>query len=195
MMKLVITAWICCVLLLFAGCDRQQAAFTAPQETAQIVADAFSSGDMDAIAEAVFGKPALTLDPEIAALSPEEAENHDGILGDIFKRVTINVQYAALGIAQYEIQAPDMTDVFAEISLNAAEITEDTLREHIRTYAEEAPLITTTVRLPYQTVEGETVFNYQDEAFINAVTGGFLSAYQALYAETLELYMKGLDEQ
>ena len=155
MMKLMIAAWICCVLLLFAGCDRQQAAFTAPQETAQIVADAFSSGDMDAIAEAVFGKPALTLDPEIAALSPEEAENHDGILGDIFKRVTINVQYAGrLGIAQYEIQAPDMTDVFAEISLNAAEITEDTLREHIRTYAEEAPLITTTVRLPYQTVEG-----------------------------------------
>lgn len=195
MMKLVITAWICCVLLLFAGCDRQQAAFTAPQETAQIVADAFSSGDMDAIAEAVFGKPALTLDPEIAALSPEKAENHDGILGDIFKRVTINVQYAALGIAQYGIQAPDMAGVFAEIPPDATEITEDTLREHIRTYAEEAPLITTTVRLPYQTVKGETVFNYQDEAFIDAVTGGFLSAYQALYAETLELYSKGLDEQ
>ena len=84
MMKLVITAWICCVLLLFVGCERQLAASTAPQETAQIVAAAFSSGDMDAIAEAVFGKPALTLDPEIAALSPEEAENHDGILGDIF---------------------------------------------------------------------------------------------------------------
>lgn len=195
MMKLVITAWICCVLLLFAGCDRQQAAFTAPQETAQIVADAFSFGDMDTIEEAVFGETALTLDPEIAALAPKEAKKQDGFLEDIFKRVTIKVQYAALGIAQYEIQAPDMAGVFAEIPPDATEITEDTLREHIRTYAAEAPLITTTVRLPYQTVEGETVFNYQDEAFINAVTGGFLSAYQALYAETLELYMKGLDEQ
>ena len=35
--------------------------------------------------------------------------------------------------------------------------------------------------------------SYQDEKFINAVTGGLLDAFKTLYSEMLEEYMKEVD--
>lgn len=47
------------------------------------------------------------------------------------------------------------------------------------------------VSLGYIVTENQLVVDYQNEGFINAVTGGILDAYKSLYSEILEKYERG----
>ena len=47
--------------------------------------------------------------------------------------------------------------------------------------------------LEYILVDDEPIVNYQNEEFVNAVTGGLLDAYKNLYSEMLEEYTERVD--
>lgn len=59
--------------------------------------------------------------------------SHEGMLEHIFRRVSIKVKKATDSTIVYEIKAPDMRNVFTDI--DAEDISEDELLEHIKSYA------------------------------------------------------------
>lgn len=86
-----------------------------------------------------------------------------------------------------------MSKVFIDMNTNVNNISEDELLDYIKSYVPNAETKETTVSLEYILVDDEPIVNYQDEEFINAVTGGLLDAYKILYSEMLEGYTKGVD--
>ena len=107
--------------------------------------------------------------------------------------MTVKVKKTTDSTIEYEIEAPDMSNVFIDMNTKADNISEDGLLDYIKSYAPNAETKETTVSLEYILVDDEPIVNYQDEEFINAVTGGLLDAYKNLYSEMLEEYMEGVD--
>ena len=93
---------------------------------------------------------------------------------------------------EYEINAPDMKNVFVDLDTNTANISEDELLQHIKDYAKKAKTTATTVSLEYIVVDDEVIVDYQNEAFLNAMTGGLLDAYKSLYEEMMAEFMGGV---
>ena len=83
--------------------------------------------------------------------------------------------------------------VFTSLKADSDSITEDKLLQYIIDYAENAEKKATMVSLKYIFIDEEAVVEYQDETFVNAVTGGLLDAYKSLYTEMIEEYAEGED--
>lgn len=190
-MKRFILIVLSCALLLtgLAGCGKQNKVI---KEHAQAVAEAFADGDMAAINMLIFGIDELEVDGELSDLWGETVPSHEGMLEHIFRRVSIKVKKATDSTIVYEIKAPDMRNVFTDI--DAEDISEDELLEHIKSYAKNAETTSATVSLAYIIVDDAPVVNYRNEAFINAVTGGLLDAYKSLYEEMMADYMEGVQQ-
>ena len=60
----------------------------------------------------------------------------------------------------------------------------------MREYIGKAELKKVTVIIPYIVENEEIVIDYQNEEFIDAITGGLLSAYRQLYQDMINEYMK-----
>lgn len=163
------------------------------KENAQVVADAFTNGDMATINKIIFATNKLEVDKELSDIWGEDAQSQDGVLTYIFDLVTVEVKEITDSTIEYEIEVPDMSNVFVDIDTNAVNMSQDELLQYIKNYAQNAETKVATVSLEYILVDDEPIMNYQDEEFINAVTGGLLDAYKTIYSEMLEEYSEGVD--
>lgn len=190
MKKTVVSVLLCVILFCLVGCEEQN---ETVETEAQVVADAFTDGDMETINKTIFGTNDVEIDDGLSDIWGEDAQSQDGVLTCIFDLVTVKVKKTTDSTIEYEIEAPDMSKVFVDIDINAANISQDELLQYIKNYAQNAETKDTTVSIEYILVDDELIVNYQDEEFINTVTGGLLDAYKALYSEMLEEYTKGED--
>ena len=140
------------------------------KENAQVVADAFTNGDMATINKIIFATNKLEVDKELSDIWGEDAQSQDGVLTYIFDLVTVEVKEITDSTIEYEIEVPDMSNVFVDIDTNAVNMSQDELLQYIKNYAQNAETKDTTVALEYILVDDEPVVNYQNEEFINAVT-------------------------
>lgn len=186
--KIISIILMCVVLVTLVGCRKQN---EVVKDTAQTLIDAFHDSDMKTINKAIFGTTELEVDNELADMWDGTSESQGGILEYIFARVTLEVKNISEDTVEFEIEAPDMLNVFTNFKTDLDGITEDKLLQHIVDYAKSAETKTATVSLKYILVDEEAVLDYQDEAFINAITGGLLDAYKSLYSEMMEEYVKG----
>lgn len=189
MKKVLALILTCAVLTSLVSCGKQN---KIVEEKAQVVADAFTNGDMEAINEAIFGTSKFEVDEALSDIWEENAQPQEGVVTHIFELVTVKVKKTTDSTIEYEIEAPDMSKVFVDIDTNTANISDVELFEHIKSYAQNAGTKVTMVSLEYILVDDEPIVNYQDEEFINAVTGGLLDAYKSLYLEMMEEYEKGV---
>lgn len=185
---------VCAVL---AGCGMRDAAGNGDQavrESAQAVAGAFSDGDMGEINESVFGSEARAIDEALLDEWDEESRSQEGVLASVFELASVKVGSVGDDTVEFEVAAPDMSKVFDGLDAeSSADMAEEELLEYIRDYARNADAREAKVTLEYSIVDGEPAVNYQDERFVNAVTGGLLDAYKALYAQMLDEYAKELE--
>ena len=188
MKKIISIILMCVVLITLVGCRRQN---KVVKDTTQTLIDAFHDSDMKTINKAIFGTTEFEVDNELADMWGGISESQGGILEYIFARVILEVKNISEDTVEFEIEAPDMLNVFTILETGFDGITEDKLLQHIADYAKSAETKTTIVSLKYILVDKEAVLNYRDEAFINAITGGLLDAYKSLYSEMMEEYMKG----
>lgn len=163
------------------------------KENAQVVADAFMDNDMETINKIIFQTDKLEVDEGLSGIWGESTQSKEGILTNIFGLVTVKVKKITDSTIEYEIEAPDMTNVLVDIDTNIENLREEELLEYIKDYAKNAEIKTTTVSLEYVFADDEFFVNYQNEEFINSVTGGLLDAYKLLYSEVMEEYAKGVN--
>lgn len=190
MKRLLLIACVCVSLLNgLVGCGKQN---KVVEKKAQEVADAFADSDMATINKIIFGINEFEIDEELTDMWGKPIESQEGVLGHIFECVAIKVKKITKSTIEYEINAPDMKNVFVDLDTNTANISEDELLQYIKDYAKNADTTETTVSLEYIVVDDELIVNYKDEAFLNAVTGELLDAYKSLYEEMMEEYMEGV---
>lgn len=185
---LIVLVWVS-LLPGLVGCGKQN---KVVEENAQAVADAFVDGDMTTINKIIFGTNGFEVDEELSDIWGETVESQEGVLEHIFEYVTVKVKKTTESTIEYEIEAPDMKNVFIDLDASTEDISEEKLLEHIKSYAKNAEITVVTVSLEYIIVDDEPVVDYRNEAFINAVTGGLLDVYKSLYEEMMEEYMEGV---
>ena len=183
---------VCVALSLLAGCGRKQNKIV--EDNAQKVAEAFNETDMDAINETIFGPDEVKAVGQNSVTQSETEKSREGVLESIFRHVTIEVKKTTDRTIEYEITAPDMRDVFAGLDFDKTNMSSDELLQMIKDYAQNAEKRVETVSLSYSLYDGKPIVNYKEEAFINAITGGFLDAYKSLYAEMISEYEEGDQE-
>ncbi|MCR5781844.1 MAG: hypothetical protein K6G90_03810 [Clostridia bacterium] len=162
-----------------------------PGNNADAAVAAFSSGDINAINELIFGTKGLETDPDLSEIWGEQPESKEGVLEYIFKETTVSVRETTDTTIVYDIEALDMTGVFSDPAAEANSTSEEQLLQYIKDYADKTDKKTITVTMNYSTVDKEMVVNYRNHDFINAVTGGLLDAYQSLYEKMLDEYTEG----
>ena len=190
MKKIFLSILVCVILTSFVGCGKKN---EAVETEARAVADAFTDGDMETINKRIFGTNGVEVDDGLSDIWGEDAQSQDGVLTSIFDLVTVKVKKITDSTIEYKIEAPDKSKVFLDMNINTENLSEDELLDYIKNYAKKAEMKGTTVSLEYILVDDEPILNYQDEKFINAVTGGLLDAFKTLYSEMLEEYMKEVD--
>ena len=189
-MRVLLLIIVCVAFTGLVSCGEQN---ELVKENAQVVADAFTNGDMATINKIIFATNKLEVDKELSDIWGEDAQSQDGVLTYIFDLVTVEVKEITDSTIEYEIEVPDMSNVFVDIDTNAVNMSQDELLQYIKNYAQNAETKDTTVALEYILVDDEPVVNYQNEEFINAVTGGLLDAYKTLYSEMLKEYTEGVN--
>ena len=190
MKKIFLSILVCVILTSLVGCGKQN---EAVEIEAQVVADAFTDGDMETINKTIFGTNGVEIDDGLSDIWGEDDQSQDGVLTYIFDLVTVKVKKTTDSTIEYEIEAPDMSKVFVDMNTDADNLSEDELLDYIESYAQNAETKGTTASLEYILVDDTPIVNYQDEEFINAVTGGLLEAYKTLYSEMLKEYAEGVD--
>ena len=190
MKKTVLSVLLCVILFCLVGCEEQN---ETVETEAQVVADAFTDGDMETINKTIFGTNEVEIDDGLSDIWGEDAQSQDGVLTCIFDLVAVKVKKTTDSTIEYEIEAPDMSKVFVNMGTNTTNTSQDELLQYIKNYAQNAETKVATVSLEYILVDDEPIVNYQDKEFINAVTGGLLDAYKTLYSEMLEEYSEGVD--
>ena len=122
------------------------------EKNAQEIADAFADSDMTAINKTIFGINEFEVDEEFSDMWKETINSQKGVLECIFEYVTVKVKKTTNSTIEYEIKAPDMENVFVDITANATDISEDELLQYIKGYAKNAEIKTATVSLQYTIV-------------------------------------------
>ena len=162
------------------------------EENAQEVANDLSNSDIGTINQIIFGTNEFEVDEALSDIWEENDQSQEGILASVFELVTVEVKKVTESKIGYKIEAPDMSKVFDDIDINYSNISENELAEYIIEYAQDAKIKSNVVSLDYILVEDEPVVNYQDEKFINAMTGGLLDVYKTLYSEMMKEYTEGV---
>lgn len=191
--KQVICTFAICISIFFSGCDNENAEIS---DKAQEIVSIMESGDIEQISQAIFGLNDLEIDAEIEDFIADDIGEKDenGILSEIFKKDTIRMSKIKGEVIEYEIEAPNIENIFVDISNDKLELSEEELLNYMREYIENAKITKFTVLVPY-TVEGkEIVVDYKNQEFINGITGGLLNGYQQFYENMLTEYMRDLEE-
>lgn len=160
-------------------------------DTANQIVGSFESNDMEAINEAIFGEDELSVDEELADYYVEE--EGEGIISQIIAASSIKVKYVDVinKAVIYDVTAPNMQTVLEDMPEEIS--TEEEFSTYIKEYIANADTTTLSVSVPY-TEDGESIVpEYKNPEFINAITGGFMEAYQNAYREMIETYLSGLE--
>ena len=171
------------VLLLFTvGCsaDKDEVSDVGNHNYAEEIQDdleLFSGGDISAITESVFG---------ITSGEATADGSGSGIIADLFANADVQVATTDESSVTYTIVAPDLSDFFTVCAEEIdAVTTSEELGQVIMSYAEAAPRKEYTVSVPYTISDTGIDVAYDTPEFINAMTGGLLEAYSALYDQYL----------
>lgn len=160
-------------------------------DTANQIVKSFESNDMEAINEAIFGEGEFSVDEELTDYYVEE--EGEGIISQIVAVGSIKVKHVDVinKVVVYDVTAPNMQTVLEDMPEEIS--TEEEFSTYIKEYIANADITTTPVSVPY-TEDGESiVLEYENPEFINAITGGFMEAYQNAYKEMIETYLSGLE--
>lgn len=178
MKKLTCVLIIALILLFISGCttEKDNALKVLDKEHAETVQndlEMFSDGNISGITERVFG----VASDEISA-----DDSNNGIIADLFANAEVQIASADESSISYTIVSPDISDFFTVYADQLDSITtSEELGEAILEYAKTAPTKEYTVTVPYSVEEDDIDVAYDDPDFINAMTGGLLDAYTALY--------------
>lgn len=165
------------------------------KNSANEIVEAFNDSDMDLINSVIFNTSHLKVDDELTEYFPEKSDN-SWLMSEIFSLDKVKVQKIDEkdDSITYTIEAPDLSDIFLEISDDADNMTEKEFERYVMNYIKEADKVTTTVSVNYSYDGKEYYINYQNEEFLDAITGGLLNAYQTLYQEMLDEYLQKMEE-
>lgn len=188
-MKVKIGLLVVVICFCLVGCTKEE---KEVKTRAEEVGKTIESGSMEDINNLIFGiSQSDVVNGMEEILGTGESDTvQDGILSDIFKRNTIKVGNVSKDTIEYQIEAPDLSEIFVEILNEKKDLSEEQLLEYMREYIGQAKLKKVTVTIPYTVENEEIVIDYQNEEFIDAITGGLLSAYRQLYQEMINEYMK-----
>lgn len=180
---IVLLMLVTAILLSMAGCTTDKGNSTNGLDKTQKAEvendlEIFSDGNISEITTTIFG------DSSDDVVTDDSSE---GIIATLFANAEASVSATDESTITYTITAPDISDFFQakEDELDAITTSEE-LGQAILEYAKTAPQKEYTVSLDYSTSETGIVVSYDDPEFINAMTGGLLDAYAALYEQYLE---------
>ena len=176
--------FLSCLALCFSSCGNKV------EDTAKEEIQLFNSHDSDKINELIFGKP-LEVDSEFQDYFTNENKSEYSVLNEIVNKATIKYLGKDEDTVKLEIIAPNMEGVFEDSAVLSTN-EEKALYNAIKDYAEKANLKTFTIDIGYTDENGETVINYRNPQFINAITGGLQNEYHKLYESMLNSYMEEL---
>ena len=175
MMKRIVCILLAMLLLISVaacGTDMDEVAKTIGKNNAVSVRndlEVFSKSDISGITDRIFGTV------------PNET-SEEGIIADLFANAEAQIISADESTITYTIVSPDISNFFTEYANQLDSITtSEELGQAILEYAKTAPTKEYTVTVPYSVEEDDIVVAYNDPDFINAMTGGLLDAYSALY--------------
>lgn len=112
MKKILLSILMCGILVSLTGCGQQN---EEVKTEAQVIADAFTEGDMETINKTIFGINEVEIDEDLLDIWGENAQSQNGVLAYIFNLVTVRVKKTTESTIEYEIKAPDMSKVFIDI--------------------------------------------------------------------------------
>ena len=117
----------------------------------------------------------------------EGAENPEApYLEEILADTRVEIKEVGEDTITFQVTAPDFGDLFANFpkqAKNAEDFTMDALDQYLKEQMEEAERNQTDVKVRYEETDGRVQIHYLEETFCNAVTGGSLPAYGALFEE------------
>lgn len=148
-------------------------------EAATIIMD----GDMRQIQRIIFGYE----ESEQADNLEEEEDGQQGILQALFSRDKIEVKEIKKSEIIFEIIAPDMSKVFAEMNEENVYLQDD-FSEYIHSCILQAETMESRVSVPYRIEDGAVIADFKSEDFMNAVTGGLLQSYETMLQTMIEAY-------
>ena len=188
-MKVKVGLLVVVICFCLVGCTKEEKAVKTMAEEVGITIE---SGDMEDINDLIFGinESDVVSGMEEVLGTGESDTAQQGILSDIFKRNKIKVNNVSEDIIEYQIEAPDLSEIFVEILNEKKDLSEEQCLVYMREYIGKAELKKVTVTIPYTAEDKEIVIDYQNEEFINAITGGLLSVYRQLYQDMINEYMK-----
>ena len=188
-LKLLVILLMVLLSIIVSGCGNSTA-----KSGAQEIVTAFEQADVETVNQIVFGINDLVLDDEVSDIFVA-TNTENGILTELIKLDTITAKKITNNEIIYEIEAPDLSNLFSDIPADEVDnMTEEDLKQYISNYVKNVDTITHTVSVPYILEEGEFVANYKSTEFINAISGGVLDAYKELYQEMLEEYASEMEE-
>lgn len=163
-----------------------------PEEAyATEIIDAFKNQDIAKINNIIFVKNSYKIDENIGVdfdNSSKTIFDSDGVFGTIFSRTKLMFVGVENGQFVYEIEAPNMKDVFG----NTLDIqTQEDLIKYMCGYAKNAESIKFKVAVDFIEQGDEFIVDYRTEEFINAITGGLVDAYKDIYGQYIEDIISG----
>lgn len=147
-----------------------------------------SNGSFNELSELVFGVKKEGIDADLGSELelPGYAIGQSGPLEIISKKVTVMLKSINENTAIYEVTAPDMSSLFADL----AEVNNDTIVAVIEEYVDNTELVTRTVELSYTLDNGHFNADFASYEFVNAITGGLLDGYTQAYQDLVDLIQK-----
>ena len=153
---------------------------------AKKIETAFSEHNIEEINSLIFGVKKSELEQEAEEefgikfddQSGNDTFNKDGFIARILEKTSVTVVKVEKSTVKYRISAPDMKGSLTDFDeYESQENLEKGLIDHISS----APMRETEVDVPFEKIDGNLVFNYRSEQFLDAVTGGFITEYSELY--------------
>lgn len=185
--KIMVWSLVFLMLLGLAGCkeEKDQQKQTVSKTEVREQLEVFQSGDMEQINALLFAEQVRE---DGYGWYPQQEHRGEGFLGDLFAMTKTKVDAMEEGTAVLKITAPDMSRFFTSQAQELSSVTDpQVLRQQLLSYASDAEQVTTEVRLPYSVEDGQIQIDYCDPEFIDAMTGGLVSAYGALYDQMMEV--------
>ena len=150
------------------------------------IENAFNDKDFGQVSQLIFPTPVDQIAEEYGlnfASDEENQLNKDGILISIFNRTKVSLERVEDECIYYKVESPNMSGVFNDTQNITSQ---DELLNYMRNYVNNAEIINFEVSVPYVQGEDGVQIDYQTTEFLNAITGGLLNEYEALYMRALD---------
>ena len=160
------------VLLTACGTDKKI------EKQANNIVDAVENNDISELDFIINGTDELAEDEELADFFETDTEQGNGLMSKIIKHDTIEVKKVGKDAITYKITAPDLSNLFSD--MKAGNVTEENIDSFMDDYISDAKMVTNEVDVSYTYENEKFSAEYDTEAFINALTGNMVTAYQEL---------------